>query len=66
MEESLARTAKVSKAYRQTLGAIELPSNNATDILCQSLRTQAMLLPRALPLDLRRLNRASDISETVH
>ena len=32
----------------------------------QSLRAQAMLLPRALPLDLRRLNRASDISETVH
>jgi hypothetical protein len=29
-------------------------------------RAQAMLPPRALPLSLRRLNRAWDISETVH
>jgi hypothetical protein len=32
----------------------------------RSRRAQAMLPPRALPLSPRRLNRASDISETVH
>ena len=32
----------------------------------RSRRAQAMLPPRALPLGLRRFNRAPDISETVH